>query len=431
VRGASPTVVSVSQPTPGRASGRGDTAVRRRLLRLPTLCLLLLASAATGAAPPAAAASPAQPLEAQEADLRATEARIADLREALNERETDRDALYAALERSDQQIADLALAVRDLAERHAAQEALAARLNKRLVQARSDLAAAREQLRALLRGAYAMGSDDRLRLLLNQQDPARIGRQLGYLRAVGRLRTAQTAAVERLGQTLARLRQAAEREVQRLATLAAEERRAQAVLRAASEARRAVLADLEVAIAADRAAVAELDAHATALREVVAELRLRAKIAEEIAITADAFHRRRGELPWPITGARLVRAFAGRARPGDLHADGILFAAPVGSEVFPVHHGQVVYADWLRGFGLLMVVDHGDGYMTLYGHNQALLKEVGEWVDADDVLALSGRLSRTDMDDVGAEIAAGRLYFALRHNGAPVDPAPWLESQSG
>lgn len=401
------------------------------------LWLLLMAATATAAdtgaaaAPTPAAVSPDQPLEVQAAELRATEARIAALREALNERETDRDTLYAVLERSEQQIAELALTVRDLAERHAAQEALAARLSARLGRAQSDLVTAREQLSALLRSAYAMGSGDRLRLLLNQQDPARAGRQLGYLRAVGRLRTARVAAVKRLGQTLTRLQRAAEREAHRLATLAAEERRAQAALQTASRARRAVLMDLEAAIAADRAAVAELDANAAALREVVAELRMRAKIAEEIAVTAEAFHHRRGELPWPMTDARLVRAFAGKARPGDLHADGILFAAAVGSEVFPVHHGQVVYADWLRGFGLLIVVDHGDGYMTLYGHNQALLKEVGEWVDADDALALCGMLPSTDTDGSSAEATSGRLYFALRHHGAPVDPAPWLGAQSG
>lgn len=383
------------------------------------------------AATPPAAALQGQPLDVQEAELRATEARLAGLRETLTDREAYRGALYTELERNDRDIAALARAVRGLAERHADQETLVADLDERLAQARVDLAAVRKQLETLIRAAYAVGPGDRLRLLLNQQDPARAGRQLGYFRAVGRLRAARMADVERLGRALADLRREAQREADRLATLAAQERRTQAALRAASEARRAVLAELEAAIADDRAEVAELDANAAALREVVDELRARAKIADEIAITEEAIHHRRGQLPAPITKARLVRRFAGKARPGDLHADGVLFAAPVGSEVFPVHHGQVVYADWLRGFGLLVVVDHGGGYMTLYGHNQALLKEVGEWVDPDDVLALSGTVSRTDIDSSSADAAAGRLYFALRRDGAPVDPAPWLAADSG
>lgn len=372
-----------------------------------------------------------QPLEVQEAELRATEARLEALRTGLTDREQYRDALYTELERNERQIGALARAVRDLAERHAEQETLVADLDQRLAQSRAELAAARAQLAALIRAAYFAGPADRLRLLLNQGDPARAGRQLGYFRAVGRLRARRIADVERLGRALARLRDEAQREAARLAVLTAQERRTTAALRAASESRRAVLAELDAAIADDRAQVSELSANAAALRALVAELRERAKIADEIAVTQEAIHRRRGKLPWPIGDARLVRRFVGNARPGDLHADGVLFAAPVGSDVFPVHHGQVVYADWLRGFGLLLVVDHGDGYMSFYGHNQALLKEVGEWVDPDDVVALSGTVSRTDMHGDGAERARGRLYFALRRNGKPVNPAPWLAAGPG
>jgi septal ring factor EnvC (AmiA/AmiB activator) len=425
VRGVS---AAADTRAPGRMSG-----VAAAWLLLGLLAAMPGADAAGGAGDGAAPAASmqGQPLEVQEAELRAAEARLAGLRETLTDREAYRDALYAELERNDRDIAALARTVRDLATRHADQKALVADLDERLAGARAELAAVREQLRALLRAAYAVGPGDRLRLLLNQQDPARAGRQLGYFRAVGRLRAARMADVERLGRALADLRREAEREADRLAALAAQERRTQTALQAASQARRAVLADLETAIADDRAEVAELDANAAALRAVVAKLRARAKIADEIAITEEAIHHRRGQLPPPITDARLVRPFAGKASPGDLHADGVLFAAPVGSEVFPVHHGQVVYADWLRGFGLLVVVDHGDGYMTLYGHNQALLKEVGEWVDPGDVLALSGTVSSTDIDRSDAAVAAGRLYFALRREGAPVDPAPWLASDSG
>jgi septal ring factor EnvC (AmiA/AmiB activator) len=96
-----------------------------------------------------------------------------------------------------------------------------------------------------------------------------------------------------------------------------------------------------------------------------------------------------------------------------------------------VHHGQVIYADWLRGFGLLLVIDHGDGYMSLYGHNQALLKEVGEWVGPDDVVALSGSATGTDIVGEDGDEDGGRLYFALRRNGTPLNPMPWLAAGPG
>jgi len=367
-----------------------------------------------------------QPLDVQEAELHATEARLAELRDRLTDREAYRDALYKELERNERDIAELARTGHRLAERHADQQQLLAELDARLQQTRSKLGAARDVLAALLRTAYAAGPGDRLRLLLNQQDPARAGRQLGYFRAVARLRAARVADVERLAADLDRLRFKAEQEAARLAKLAAQERQTRGALVAALGARRAVLADLDTAIAGDRERVAELDANATALRKLVEQLRQRARIANEIAVTQESITSRRGKLPWPITHARIVKRFVGSARPGDLHADGVLFAAPPGSEVFPVHHGQVVYADWLRGFGLLLVIDHGDGYMSLYGHNQALLKEVGEWVDPDDVVALSGSVSGPDIVGHGGDGDEGRLYFALRRNGTPLNPLPWL-----
>jgi septal ring factor EnvC (AmiA/AmiB activator) len=371
-----------------------------------------------------------QPLDVQEAQLRNMEARLAELRSRLTDQEAYRDALYAELERNDRDIAELARTGHELARRHAEQRTRVGELDGRLRRTRAELAAGRAALTALLRAAYVAGPGDRLRLLLNQQDPARVGRQLGYFRAVGRLRAAWIADVERLTAELDGLRLEAQQEAERLARLATQERRTRDALEAARVARRAVLAELDAAIAGDRDRVAELDANAAALRELVAELRTRARIADEIALTQEAITSRRGQLPRPVVGARIVRAYGGEARPGDLHADGLLFAAVPGSEVFPVHHGQVVYADWLRGFGLLLVIDHGDGYMTFYGHNQVLLKEAGEWVGPDDVVALSGTPSGTDIETASGD-AGGRLYFAIRRDGKPLNPAPWLASGGG
>lgn len=399
------------------------------------LCLLLCpAPAAPAPSPDSRVSRPIatqdQSLDAQEAQLEATEARLAELRDHLTDQVAYREALYAELERNERYIDEVARSGHALAERHADQRELVSELAARLEQTRTELEAARGALAALLRAAYAAGPGDRLRLLLNQQDPAHSGRQLGYFRAFARLRATRVAEVERLAAALDRLRFKAEEEAARLAKLAAQERQTQQALNSALAARRAVLADLDTAIASDSDRVAELDANAAALRKLVQELRERARIANEVAINEEAITARRGKLPWPITHARLVKRYAGAARPGDLHADGVLFAAPPGSEVFPVHHGQVVYSDWLRGFGLLLVIDHGDGYMSFYGHNQALLKEVGEWVGPDDVVALSGTIAGTDSKGDGDD-DGGRLYFALRRDGTSLNPLPWLAAGPG
>jgi septal ring factor EnvC (AmiA/AmiB activator) len=413
---------------PGRSDGRRRWPIHKFF---SLLLFLLLPGLVWTAISAQAAPAPDQPLEMQEAELKATEARLIELRARLDDREAYREALYTELERNERDIAALARSGHALAQRHDDQQKLVAELGELLAKRRAELEAARGALAALLRAAYVAGPGDRLRLLLNQQDPARAGRQLGFTRAVARLRATRVADVERLTAELDRLRFQAEQESERLAKLAAQERQTQQALKAALDARRAVLADLDTAIADDRERVADLDANAAALRKLVEELRQRARIADEIALTQEAITSRRGKLPRPITQARLAKPYRGSARPGDLHADGVVFAAPPGSEVFPVHHGQVVYADWLRGFGLLLVIDHGDGYMSLYGHNQALLKEVGEWVGPDDVVALSGSASGTDIVGEDSDEDGGRLYFALRRNGTPLNPMPWLAAGPG
>jgi septal ring factor EnvC (AmiA/AmiB activator) len=114
-----------------------------------------------------------------------------------------------------------------------------------------------------------------------------------------------------------------------------------------------------------------------------------------------------------------VRALFGRSRnAGKLKWNGVLIKASEGKDVRAVSHGRVAYADWLRGYGLLLIVDHGDGYMSLYGHNQALYKETGEWIEAGEVIATVGQSG-------GQQEAA--LYFEIRHNGKPSNPARWCK----
>jgi septal ring factor EnvC (AmiA/AmiB activator) len=123
----------------------------------------------------------------------------------------------------------------------------------------------------------------------------------------------------------------------------------------------------------------------------------------------------KGQLRWPARG-QLAKRFGSRRGSSGLTWQGVLIEAADGTQVHAVSKGRVAFADWLRGFGLLLIIDHGDGYMSLYGHNEALYKEVGEWVDSGEVVATSGRSA--------GQTEAG-LYFEIRHNGQPVNPLTW------
>jgi septal ring factor EnvC (AmiA/AmiB activator) len=379
---------------------------------------------------PAWASSPERPPPADldeemarhERNLGAIEQRLSDLRKSLSRREHDRDALYRELEQNERDIGDLALAGRQLEKMTAEQRAVVNRLEARQTTARRDLEKVRKALSELLRSAYAMGRGDRLRMLLNQEDLTRSGRLLGYYRCIGRQRSRRIAEVQRLAAELASLRVQAQSEAERLEQVAARQEETRLRLEAAQAARSAILASLEETISESRGELALLDENAEALRELITTLRLKVQIAAEIDLSQEDIASRKGRLAWPLGDARLISSFQGGTDTGDLHADGVLIAAAEGQEVRAVHHGRVIYADWLRGFGLLLVIDHGDGYMTLYGHNQTLLKEVGEWVATDEAVALAGTSGGSS--DRG-------LYFALRHHGAPLDPEQWCRAGSG
>jgi murein hydrolase activator len=173
---------------------------------------------------------------------------------------------------------------------------------------------------------------------------------------------------------------------------------------------------LEQTIASREQDLAGLSRDAQTLRLLVEHLRQRAQIQAELQVQRDPFAARRGHLSWPLLEAR-IRAGFGTSKPGsDQTWDGCLLAAREGEEVRAVYDGRVVFADWLLGFGLLLVIDHGDGFLSFYGHNQALLKEVGEWVTAAEVVGLGGNSGGRD-EPV--------LYFAIRHHGEPIDPTQW------
>lgn len=349
--------------------------------------------------------------------LDAIEARLGGLRQQLLDREQHRDALYRELEQNERDIAALASAGRQLTLMVGEQQQTVADLGVRLEQTRQDLETAQRDLAELLRSAYAMGRGDRLRMLLNRDDPARSERVFGYYHCIGRVRAARVDAVRHLAAELATLRAEAEEEAQRLERLAQRQSQTRLRLETAQTERGAIIADLDANIAEGRGEVATLNANAQSLRTLIERLRDSLQIAAEIDLSQEDFVSRKGRLSWPIDDAHLIQRFKQVAADGgdDLHADGVLIAAEEGSEVHAVHHGRVIYGDWLRGFGMVIVIDHGDGYMTLYGHNQTLLKEVGEWIGTGEVIALTGSSGG----------GGTGLYFALRYLGEPMDPELW------
>ncbi|WP_200280078.1 murein hydrolase activator EnvC family protein [Rhabdochromatium marinum] len=347
--------------------------------------------------------------------LSSIEKQVEVLEHNLRERETRRDEIYAELEQSERDIAALARGGRQLNAMVVEQREALVQLRRQLETVRGELAEARAVLAELLRSAYAMGRGDRLRMLLNQEDVTRSGRLFGYYRALGQRRARQIALVDQQAKRLLGLSQRAVAETERLAELARRQEDTRQRLTALRKEREQIVANLERTIAAGRDRMETLRQNAARLRELAGELSRHSEISDVLNLDQQSLATRRGELSWPLRETWVLSNFRPRAT-GDLHGDGVLLAATPGAEVHAVHGGQVAYADWLRGFGLLLVIDHHDGYMSLYGHNQSLLKEPGEWVSTGETIALAGVS--------GGGVHDG-LYFALRYRGDPLDPRLW------
>jgi septal ring factor EnvC (AmiA/AmiB activator) len=273
------------------------------------------------------------------------------------------------------------------------------------------------RIAAELRTAWQMGQQGQIKVLLNQESPHTIARVMGYYRYFFE---ARNDLLNRYRETLAQLL-VVERRI--AGTLDELEEREQALQRqqtrlvAAREARTLAVAALNDSIRDKGHQLKQKERDRKELEKLLAAIE-ETVINLEVPKDFQAFKSARGKMPWPVEGKPSNR-FGKPRNEGKMRWQGITIPAEEGTTVRAIHHGRVVYADWLRGSGLLLIIDHGDGYMSLYAHNQSLLRDVGEWVAAGTPISTVG-------DSGGQERAA--LYFEIRHQGKPTDPARWCRA---
>jgi len=304
-----------------------------------------------------------------------------------------------------------------VAEQTARSEQRAALARER-VQVENELGSERRALAEQLRVAYRVGNVEPLQLLLNQRQPLHAARMLTYYGYFGRARASQIDGIQERIKRLDEIDAQLEAANTRLAQLARERSTQLSVIEARRAERQKVLASLNRETQSRSKALAQLKAQQADLEKLLRDLS-RAAERTPPSVGTGAFAQSRGKLDWPVTG-RLVAGF-GSARASGVRWQGVVVATARSADVHVVAAGRVIYADWLPGLGLLVIVDHGDGYMSLYGHNEALRKAVGDAVGAGDVIAAAG--------DTGGR-SRPELYFEIRRGGQPVDPTPWFSRRT-
>jgi len=365
----------------------------------------------------AAAADDPNPARA-EAELNAVRSQIDKVREEMERDAGKRTQLSRELEESERTVGSARGELEKLRRERAVHTARRAELAGQRRAAEASLAADRAALAGQIRAAHMIGQEEPLKLLLNQRDPAQTGRVLTYYRYFGRARAGQIAAINSHLADLAMLDAQAAEEEQRLAALEEQRRGELTKLQSARERRGRALVSLDAEAKTRAQELERLKDQQGGLEKLVRELRRALERIDKFPTDSkDAFAKLRGKLAWPVAG-KLLASF-GQTRAGGVKWDGVLVSGAQGSPVRAVYHGRVVYADWLSGLGLLTIIDHGDGYLSLYGHNERLYKEVGERVTAGDTIATLG--------DTGGR-ASPALYFEIRKAGRPIDPRPWFKN---
>ena len=384
--------------------------------------------------------------------LDAARADVAELKQLLEKLQQEKSGVQQALKKTESEMGQLEKQVKGLQQDLKKSEDEIQRLDGE----KKKLEGARLEQQRLIgiqaRAAYQSGRQEYVKLLLNQQNPEKFSRTLTYYDYLSEARMEQLATFNETLRQLANVeidianqqnqlleqKSALDGRREQLATVRKERQLALAKLNKEFSAR-------DQKLKAREQEQAKLARVLKTIEETLARQAREAEAARQQALLAEReqprsgtntnnsgplvsagasfggpFAKARGQLPWPVNG-RLVARY-GTPRGGDARTkwDGVLIGAAAGSQVHAVHGGRVVFADWLRGAGLLVILDHGNGYLSLYGHNQSLLKDAGDVVKAGEAIATVGTSGGQDTP---------ALYFAIRQQGRPIDPAQWCRAQ--
>jgi len=389
--------------------------------------------------------------------LEAASSDVAELKKLLDKLQQDKSGVQKDLQKTETEMGELEKQVNDLKKNLKDSEEDIRRLN----QEKKKLHDARLEQQRLIgiqaRAAYQSGRQEYLKLLLNQQNPEKVSRTLTYYDYLSEARMEQLATFNETLRQLANVEQdIVTQQNQLLESKAVLDTRVEQLAQARKE-RQLALAKLNQEYSArDKKFKARQQEQAQltrVLKTIEATLARQAREAEEARQRAliaareqqqqrstpaasaspdngplvssgttygGPFAQARGKLPWPVDGRLVARYGTPRGTDARTKWDGVLIGASAGSQVRAVHGGRVVFADWLRGAGLLVILDHGNGYLSLYGHNQSLLKDAGDVVKAGESIATVGTSGGQDTP---------ALYFAIRQQGRPSDPAQWCRTQ--
>ena len=352
----------------------------------------------------------------QEERLQQLRTHIGDLKSELASMHGKKNAVDSELEKTEKELGAVVSALRRLERKIGRSQTRLDDLGHEREDSRKKLQAMQVILARELRSAYLMGQQRQVKLLLNQDDPIAIARLMTYYGYLSRARADHIRGITSALNELALIEQQVNEQKSDLEKLKSEKIAESERLKQLQDNRKEALVRLQAQLRKKSDELAALQRDEQNLQQLVESLRKALRDIPPATAQLTSISPLKGKLVWPVEG-RIGIPFGALQADGKLRSRGVLVSASAGADVHAIARGQVVFADWLRGFGLLLIIDHGKGYMSLYGYNRSLFKEVGDRVEAGELIAAVG--------DSGGRERSG-LYLELRKDGRPFDPASWF-----
>jgi septal ring factor EnvC (AmiA/AmiB activator) len=373
--------------------------------------LIALSLVMLGAAP-----SHAEDQKATERQLGTLKKEIQQIQAALKKDRSKENQAQSALADTERALSDLQVKLDQLDEQLGTLNQDLGQFQAEKAELEQSIAAQKEAVMDLIRQQYRLGHQPRLYMLLNQRDPERISRMSHYY---DHFTKAQAEVIDRYQDTLASLQKTQVGIDQTQASLVANREALAKELesqKSLKSQRANQVAALKKQVKNRQSELAKKQADQKRLEALLAKI-IKSVEAARLEQNNKAFKTLKGQLNWPIKGRVLTGYGSGS---DNITSDGLVIEGSIGQAVKAVHHGRVVFSDWLRGYGLLLIIDHGDGYMSLYGHNDALKKTTGDWVQQGETISSVGQ---------SGGYSRPALYFAVRYKGKSVDPISWLSKR--
>ncbi len=361
----------------------------------------------------------AQPSASYQSRLDSIRDKITRVLSALGQKKDQRNTVRTELRKLEVKIAKASKKLRKTQRRHKKSVKQLATSREELKTLKRQLAKQQKILAAQIRSAYAMGQQPQLKMILNQQNPTEMGRAMVYYAYLNRARGQQIETWLSSIEKEKALKTSITKTTAQLSALVLVKKQEKKQLKRHRKKREKLLVRLNKDINSQQLTLKDLESSRSRIEDLLKSLgELLADIPAD-ALSQKPFGQLKGKLPWPVRG-RFRATFGTSRNQGDLKWNGVVIKADYDEAVRAVTHGRVAFADWLQGYGFITIIDHNDGYMSLYGYTQAIYKKVGDWVEASEVIATVG--------DSGGQLRPG-LYFEIRKQGKPVNPKKWCSSK--